>query len=494
MSEKVLTYKYVNKSSEKTDEEYQKIAWKLTRSLGVPPKYNMDIDPQYTDEIGAGFGRIFSRTILSNPTIISICPGSVKMFPNFKSGGDNGEALSAFKNLLGGNWAIEQKLNNAVESKWTSKLFTFQSNTAEYAKYLNVLCRASAIMMGIGTEKMPNTSIDLKYFDYAYWTYRGSFQRDLNAPAVSGKSGSVKSGLGSIWTDFWKNGFGTAVDGLVSDSNYVHFFVNNQETSISEQIQTSVSSPPLVGDVSSKISSISSGLNYFIGSGMSDDGLLDAMKEVTEEYMDSDETWKTITNGLINGGQLVFPEMLSEATYNKDIRCSFDFISPYGDPLAVFLNCTVPAMHLLAFALPKQISDNMYTYPFVVRVYQQGNFNSDLAIISNIELNRGGDDSTHWTIDGLSTSWNVSISVTPLYTNLMMSNSDHPFRFMKNEGLLEYLGNLCGLDLKANNLETKKELFLAFLFKRVTDIPTSLGRRLGDAFYTKFNGIIKFFR
>lgn len=482
MSDHVLTYKTNGKVEQKPDVEYRKLAWKLTRSLGVPPKYNMDIDPQYTDDIGAGFGRVFSRTILSSPTIISICPGKVRMFPNFKSGGDKGESLEAFKNLLGGNWAIKQKFDKVTESKWTSKLFTFLSDTEEYAKYLNVLCRASAIMMGVGEKYMPNTSVKLKHFDYAYWTYRGNFQQVKEKDAVR-----------TIWTDFWKTGFGTAANGLVSDSNYVHFFVNNQETSISEQIQTNTSSPPMVGEISSKVSSISAGLNYFIGSGMSDDGLLEAMKEVTNEYMDTDDTWKTIADGLINGGQLVFPEMLSEATYDKDIRCSFDFISPYGDPLAVFLNCTVPAMHLLTFALPKQISDNMYTYPFIVRIYQPGNFNSDLAVITGVELNRGGDDQTNWTIDGLSTSWNVTITVRPLYTNLMMTSSDHPFRFMKNEGLLDYLGNLCGLDLKANNFEVKKELFLSFMYKRVTDIPTSLGRRLGDAFYNKFSGIAKFF-
>lgn len=462
---------------------FKKKAWKITRCLGVPPKYNMDVDPQYSNDLGAGYGRVYTKTILSNPTIISICPGKVKMFPNFtKDNGDGAQLLQVLKQ--NSNSAILEKLakEEETDSKWTGKLYSFEATTDEYAKYLNVLCRACAILMGVGNNKMPNTSVELKYFDYAYWQYRNSF---IQVPS--------KEGLRTIWTDFWKAG-NLQVSSAVTDTNYVHFFVNNQETSISEQIQTSTSAPPIIGTISSTLSQTTSALNYYIGSGLSDSSLKDDLTKVINEYTGGDASgWMSLAGNLLEGGQLVFPEMLSEATYNKDIRCSFDFISPYGDPLSIFLNCTVPAMHLMAFALPKQLSDNMYTYPFVCRVYQQGMFNSDLCIINNIELTRGGDDSSHWTIDGLSTSWNVTITVTPLYTNLMMTSSDHPFKFMKNEGLMEYLGNLCGLDLKVSQLSVKLELITAFMYTYFTDIPTSLGRKAGNMVYKFVAPVLKFF-
>lgn len=484
MSDQILTYTDTKASRLADDNEFTKTSWKLTRSLGVPPKYNMDIDLQYTNEIGAGYGRVYSRTILSNPTIISICPGKVKMFPNFSKDSESSELIQALEGSCKNEMIMIKLTNEKKEnSGWSSKLFTFQSNTAEYAKYLNVLCRAAAIMMGIGEEKMPNTSIKLKHFDYAYWTYRNSFVQVAE-----------KDQYRTIWTDFWKAGMTTA-SGLVSDTNYIHFFVNNQETSISEQMQTSTSAPPLFGDIASTVASTSAALNYFIGSGIEDSELMSDLTSSVNSAIGNGkgDSWMAIASNLLQGGQLVFPEMLSECTYNKDIRCSFDFLAPYGDPLSIFLWCAVPAFHLLVFGLPRQMSDNMYTYPFVVRVYQQGMFNSDLAIISNIELTRGGDDSTQWTIDGLSTAWNVTISVTPLYTELMLTASDHPFRFMKNEGLLEYLGNLCGLDLKANNLTTKKELWTAFLYDSITDIPSSLGRKLGQKFLNKMDNVTRFF-
>ena len=52
-------------------------------------------------------------------------------------------------------------------------------------------------------------------------------------------------------------------------------------------------------------------------------------------------------------------------------------------------------------ATPKQLSSNMYTYPFLCRIFQRGNVNMDLAYISSLDFSRGGSENTSWTVDGL---------------------------------------------------------------------------------------------
>ena len=456
---------------------------KITRCMGVPPKYNMDIDIQYTNDIAPGYGRVYQKTILKSPTIISICPGRVTMLPNFNKKEKDVTIRYLLEAVQGNSELYKTAVGDKGDGGWTAKLFDFEPNTAEYANYLNVLCRASAILMGLGEELMPGTSTKLKHFDYAYWKVRSTFQNTDNQK------------LNSIFARFWGN-LNVSARGSIEDSNYVHFFVNNQETNISESIRTETSEANLLPDAAKSLGEVSANLAYYLSGNHTGffgaDDLEAQMQGLISKISNGNETFSAIGNGLLQGGQMVFPDMVSGATYSKEIRCSMDFISPYGDPLSIFLNCNVPANHLLAFALPKQLSDNVYTFPFVVRVYQQGNFNAQLAVISSIEINRGGDDGSAWTVDGLSTAWNVSITVTPLYSKLMMTSAEHPLLFLRNEGMLEYLGNLCGLDLKIHNSGVKYKLAGTFAYLKFFDIPSTSSRTIGDNIAAKLSPWVKF--
>ena len=156
------------------------------------------------------------------------------------------------------------------------------------------------------------------------------------------------------------------------------------------------------------------------------------------------------------------------------------------DPKSVFLWCIVPVCHLLAFALPKQLSDSMYSYPYLLKVYQKGWFNTNLAVMSSINISRGGSDNTSWSSEGLATEWNVTFDISPLYSQLTLPSTDHPFLFMKNESLIDYLGNLCGFDLKANNLDVKRKLITSFIKNKFTGIPNDIQRWTSD----KVSGVV----
>lgn len=155
-------------------------------------------------------------------------------------------------------------------------------------------------------------------------------------------------------------------------------------------------------------------------------------------------------------------------------------MSPYGNAKSVFLWCIVPVCHLLAFALPKQLSDSMFSYPYILKVFQKGWFNSNLAVITNMSVTRGGNDNTSWSNSGLATEWSVNFEITPLYSQLTLPSTDHPLLFMRNDGLVDYLGNMCGFDLKDTNLDVKANLLTAFVQNKFTGIPNDIQRWISD--------------
>ena len=175
--------------------------------------------------------------------------------------------------------------------------------------------------------------------------------------------------------------------------------------------------------------------------------------------------------------------MVEGSSYGKTISCNLKFMSPYGNKRSVFLRCLVPICHLLAMSLPKQLSDNMYTYPFLIRCAQTGHFNVDLGIISSMTITRGGSNDISWTTDTLSTEWDVTLEITPLVDQLMITSTSHPLLFCKNEMLLDYLSNFCGFDMLANNLQTKVDMMKNFVLAKFAGFPTNIENKVSDTMY-----------
>ena len=470
------------------DEYYRKLAEKYMFALGMPPKFNMDIDIQHIEDIAGGFGRVISKTILSNPAILSICPGKVVMFPDLM-GTKREQMIDTALSIAGGNSSLAGKINADEGGAFSGRMYKFTADTAEYAKYLNALCRATAVMLGIQDRYMPYTSTTLKEFDYQYWSIRKRY-----SPAAAGATDTdtsifktFGSGLVKVATKL--------MSAAVDDTTYINFFLNGSETSVQERIANDTSNSPL-DSVFNTVSDLGAKLNYFTGSGFlnSTESNESVMSEALSDLGEGIGGVLTLGKNFLKGGRLVLPKMVTGASYDRSISCELKFISPYGDPYAVFLNCLVPICHLLAMSLPKQISDNMYTYPFLVRCAQLGQFNVDLGIISGITISRGGSDNTSWTIDTLATEWDVQLEITPLVDELMITSTSHPILFCKNEMLLDYLGNLCGFDLLAYNFATKANLMLTMLAgsgANPFNWPAAMENRISDALYNQFNHLFR---
>lgn len=474
------------------DEYYHRLSLRHFNALGYPPKFNMDIDLQYTDQdstdsdsegpvgtgvdITPGIGRVFAKTFLSNPPILSICPGKVKMFPDLM-GVKKDNFIDMMADMATSD-SLRDKINSDDAARFSGRLYQFEADTQSYGRYVNALCRACAIMLGIGDEKVPNLgSKQLKNFDYAYWSLRADITKDPETGEDT-----------SIWKDFFSGPIKNAkkvFTSLVEDTTYLNFFLHGSETSVSESISTDVENSPLDSiPIFNTINSLGSVTNYLTGAGFT---LGNDQSSVWESLKDALGWGGTGVDGLMDiaknvmkGGKVVLPKMVSGATYGKSISCNTRFISPYGDKLSVFLKCIIPICHLLALALPRQISDNMYTYPFVISANQLGQFNVDLGVVTNMNITRGGMDNTSWTINSLPTEWDVSFDIIPLVDELMMTGTNHPVLFCKNVGLLSYLGNMCGFDLIANNADTRLEITKAFIINKFSGYPRSIENRLVD--------------
>ena len=104
--------------------------------------------------------------------------------------------------------------------------------------------------------------------------------------------------------------------------------------------------------------------------------------------------------------------------------------------------------------------------------------------MSSINLTRGGNEGTSWSSRGLATEWTVNFEISPLYAQLTLPSTDHPLLFLKNDGIVDFLGNICGFDLKANNLDVKIEILKTFIANRFTGIPNDIQRWFSDKVYS----------
>ncbi len=460
-----------------TDEYYKKLAEKYLFALGAPPHYNEHIDVRYGSDITPHSGRVFTKTIMSNPSLLSICPGKVKMFPTM-FGQDKDSAVDALTAAATGNSALLTKIMADDPGRFAGRLYKFEADTAEYSKYLNGLCRACAIMLGIGDELMPHTRSKLKHFDYSYWTIRRQYN-----PEAAEASDPDKSIFRKFYDAYVKVAK-RVKDVATGDTTFINFFLNGNETSISENISNSISDSPLAGAINT-VSSVGAQLNYFTGSGfdVSDADVNEALNAVFEGSGTTLSGLSDLAGNFLKGGKMVLPKMVEGSSYGKTISCNLKFMSPYGNKKSVFLRCLVPICHLLAMALPKQLSDNMYTYPFLIRCAQTGHFNVDLGIISSLTITRGGSNDTSWTTDTMATEWDVALEITPLVDQLMITSTSHPVLFCKNEMLLDYLSNFCGFDMLANNFDTKVDMMLNFVAAKFAGLPTTIENKVSDSMY-----------
>lgn len=436
-------------------------------AIGIPPKITPTADPRYMINSGSldssnSFGRTYTDMFMMGNTVFAIQPCKVKYLPGIKD-----DEKSAFLE----NFAAAGMGGSADADLLQGQLFEAQPDYGTYINSVNAIARAMAIYMGIGDKPYKGIgSVPYKYMDYSWYKTK-----------EAGKSRSIAWGAG-YGDEEPRASAGEMIKSLFNDDTYINFYMTADGTSVNENMRVSTKSSGLESLFNNQLAELAKEIE-FLGVGESSIGnMANGVFEGITNALGSSDAGASLANliryggNYLKGGRMVFPQMLDDCTFDRSYTGTCRFISPSGDPEAIFLNCYLPIAYLLPFVLPQMLSDNMYRYPHLARVSAKGLYHCDLAAITNLKINRGGQDGTCWTADGFPFEVDVSFDVTPLYSKLMVTGTNHPILFMANQALNEYLGAMCGISFATNSLKTKGLITKALMGGAIRDVFPSMLR------------------
>lgn len=461
-----------------------------TSILGIPHQFLETADMRIDD--GGVFGYCFAKDIFVERPIVTLMPGTTNFLPDMSNADKESFAslLSDYQN----DKNASEVLNNIMSSfeKGNVRYYDFKSDYSSYIRYVNLMCRISAAYMGLGEKVGPDKKTPYKKYDWA--TYQQYKDYDVPETLRDLKPFTLEANL--QWITDKLNGLKT--DMVLGYKQYVHFYVD-PSTSANETISNTTQKSQLEGmfdtaegfakEATMILNSVSDGVNFV-------KGFLDKATDAIGSLAN------TITFGhfkdmltvggkeVIHGANLIYPEIWMDSEYSKDYSITVDLVSPYGDDESIYLNIIVPMIHLMAFALPRQSTANSFISPFLIRGYSKGMFSCDMGIVSSISFDKGSDQS--WTVNGLPSRVKVTLNIKDLYAKLMMTPSHRPDLFFTNQGMIDYLGSMCGLDLTRPNIITKMETIKALLADYTpTNYLNSAYRSFTEGINRKLQNILK---
>ena len=177
---------------------------------------------------------------------------------------------------------------------------------------------------------------------------------------------------------------------------------------------------------------------------------------------------------VVNGGKMIFPEIWSDSSFSRSYRISIKLRTPDADNLSWFMNIGVPMIHLICLVAPHQLGPNGFQSPFLVRGWYKGFFNCDMGIITDMEISKG--DKGRWTLNGLPTEVDISFTMKDLYQILTLTSKDDKISdLLSNTAMLDYIANMCGINVYKPDLERAIDLVYMTIKNEVVDTITFNG-------------------
>lgn len=528
---------YVEDDEKRTYLNYPIYMRSMNRVMGLPPQWSSYVDPN-VDYVGnLLIGRRYSQIILSNPTIISLCPGKL----SFSKG--------VVDNLMAINWnnISSESLVSTLQENGVDMLWKFEEvwdvNYGGYLSYVNNLCRYAVeclstkeetrivsdgsayagdqkalrdrplpLAFGSGSTTIAQTPLSEMLGDwvgYSSNTYSHIDMSRLLGSTVMGSTVGSPETTKTLWSHIKGTAYGYFhgwIDAISSTDNsirhafetgnqnhFVHFAVNGQ-ANVRESFSTETRSSSLESLIGSGVSDTIKDLSFIVGAGFASDtdvsGDLNNLKNAVDTKYNGLGNILNVALDVVKGGTVAWPQLVGDVSWGREYTFNIKFISPYGDTESRFLNTIMPYICLMCLWLPKQVETavDMYTWPFVVQAYAQGIFACPAGVITNVEVTHGGGEETGWTGSGQQTEIDVSFSITPLHHKLSMSNGN--FFFLKNVAMQNYMGTVCGIDLTIPQTElikeTSKRIFQDWVTEQPARIEASIASRIHDSGFAQF--------
>lgn len=473
-------------SKEFIDHSQNSISFKRVKALdrsmrifGVPHQFTPDVDFRVSDV--NKLGRKFGETMMAEAPIVSFMPCAPNYLPdaNKEMRKNLTEWFSASEGGMDDRYGKEG-LKAIMDGKSELRYYSTTPVYPGYIRIVNLLCRSLATYMGLGNYKGPNGKTKLRFYDWG--TYKWA-----NSENDAAKTRKESKTIFEKGADFGED----IARAMTYRDAVVRFYVDTG-TSFSESLSNSTTASKLEG-FADTLEGFSKELAYFIGS--SNEASMAEVKDKAAAILAKgsnlatpDGVFDRVLKGgshIVNGANMIFPEMWSDSSPSRNFSISMTFTSPYGHPLAIYYNCLVPLMHLLAMTAPIQVSPNSYRAPYLVRVNSKGWFSCEMGIIESLSIDKGTDN--QWTINGFPSVIKVNMSITDLYNNFMVTSTHSPSAFFRNDGLINYLAVNGNIDMDVPQPKIMAQVAWNLLRTGVTDIPADFGRQFINGLREAYN-------
>jgi hypothetical protein len=433
---------YVNseygESTSSSDTASDLLVTNLNGVYGIPYQFPDSVDTKIP---GTQFGGVYADRIISRMPLLIMNPGKVVFMKDYDAGSQTAivDALAGNGTSLGEFLSDQDKIG---------KYYTFEYDFENYWKYVNTMNQTCATYLGIG-----DVTVDIN--------------------GTSGKLSSFK----------WENACNSKFDSLLlSSENYVCFYCD-ADTTKNESFSNSTTQSKLASTANS-YSDVAQELNFLVGSqtgnGISwmDEGELNSalstLVSTTSEILGDNTLMSNIKKEfavVATGGKLIFPEIWSDSEFSQSFDINIKLRCPNPNKVNLFLDIICPLNHLIAFTLPRTPTNNSaliellggtpaansYMTPFLVRANYKGAMNCDMGIVTGLEFSKGKEGS--WTVDGLPTEVDVSLTIKDLYNVMAMTTMDQTTEFLNNTTFINYLANNCGISINQPDLSRTAELY-----------------------------------
>lgn len=459
-----------------TNSKTEKVMKMTNRFFGAPHQFMDSVDLRVYED--SNLGKSYSEKIMAEAPIVCFIPVLPKYLPDVSH-----EQKDIIKDTLGSFFSnVEDSDRDKIKKVIDDVLgddevmyFDTVPKYGEYTYYVNALCRVCAIYLGIGNNKGPNGT-RYKYYNWENYTWFDDYERkgtEKKTKNVFEKVlGKAKKVAKEITDDL--------SDSIFGKYNYVQFYANS-DMGFSEEFSNDVGDSQLSSLFGTAEDYVKE-FNFLTGAGATQgfmekaasllSGGLDALSEIGGKGNFIDRLLGN-ANQVIDGANLVFPQIWKDFKYGKGTNITIELKSPYGTKEAIYLNIIVPLMHLLALVLPRYATPNSFNSPFLVKAFCLGMFSYDMAIIERMSVVKGGQGA--WTVDGLPTKIKVDLTLQELYSNLSMNKTTQVVQFFKNQGLINFLAVTCGVNVTAPNIVLKTETIVGV----ISAVPKNLVEGIG---------------
>ena len=414
----------------------------------------------------------YSEKIITRMPLLIMVPGVA----DFMAGFDANDREKMLKSMISDMRGVDEStfINSFTTTMKGTRASFYNMYPAwdDYYKYVNPLARAAAVFMGIGDMEFVK-GIQLKNMNWSDSDIKPKIFKDICS--YRGACGFYIQSANQISEDI--------------NTNTTQSALANKVNSLSDQgrelIFLSSSVDGALESVVSKSSKVVESVAGTAGNAGATIAGAVTGTEFVKKFEKSGGVVNAIMSGISNtiaGSKMLFPELWQDSQFTRDYSFTIKLDSPDNDPLSLYLNIVLPLIHLICLAAPRSMGPTVYASPFLVKAYYQGFFNVNMGIISSMNINKGNEGA--WTLKNIPTVVEVNVTIRDLFSNnlTISKNQNTDLNFITNTPLLDYVANLCGVNINEPDFSKVVTLYSILLENAVSDYLTNQWNRITNWF------------